>query len=86
MKKPHRLELMYEAYFSVCIDDEDYEESKIDWANVEDFYVKWNELHVKTNGEWKSYEIDIGEESIDYKMPSTLKLVDEEYNEIQLEN
>tara|TARA_B100000900_G_scaffold410818_1_gene429336 strand:+ start:2270 stop:2530 length:261 start_codon:yes stop_codon:yes gene_type:complete len=86
MKKPYRLELMYEAYFSVCIDDEEDEIGKIDWSNVEDYYVKWNELHVKTNGEWKSYEIDIGEERIDYRNPSKSKLTDEDYNEIQLEN
>ena len=80
------ISLMYEAYFTIYVDDEETEEGNIDWSNVEDYYVKWNELNVKTNGEWKSYEIDIGEESIDYKRPSTSKLMDEAYNEIQIEN
>ena len=54
------------------------------WNDVNDWYVKWDTLHVEFKGEpeWHEFELNSGSGEIDWKRPSSTSVhpTDEEGN------
>jgi len=81
MIKPKYLSLKYDLFMDVNI-----EELEIDWPNVVDHGVKYDELYIhyadKTH---KLFKIDIHQEGqTDWKYPETVRLCDSEWEDIDL--
>ena len=75
--KPTSINLSYSAWVELPIDDLD-----INWDEVTDVVVKWNNLFIITKDGEQRYELSIDDTEIDYKWPIAISLYDENWNEV----
>ena len=75
--KPTSINLSYSAWVEVSIDDLD-----INWDEVIEVAVKWNNLFIITKDGETKYELDLGVPEIDCKWPLAISLYDENWNEV----
>ena len=78
-KKPKYVCLKYGAGFDVELPDD------IDWEQVKDIGAKWDSifLYLK-DGDIKEIQFDLGDLEIDYKRPDEVKLLNDDWSEIEL--
>ena len=79
MGKPRYIEAQYTQVLQYDLEDLD-----IDWAEVEDYSVKWTTLYIELkNGE--VIEIDNYQEcDTDWKWANEVQAYDEDFNEVKL--
>ena len=75
--KPTSINLSYSAWVEVSIDDLD-----INWDEVIEVAVKWNNLFIITKDGETRYELDLSDTEVDCKWPLAITLYDENWNEV----